>query len=81
LQQVQQRQQKALLTLLKFSQCVRGHGVPNWPDPALTARGISLNLNGTGISLNSPQVQAAMSACQHVAPGLNLSAHPSRHTS
>jgi hypothetical protein len=81
LQQVQQRQQKALLTLLKFSQCVRAHGVPNWPDPTLTAQGISLNLKATGLSLNSPQVQAAMSACQHVAPGLSLSAHSSMHTS
>jgi hypothetical protein len=52
---------------LHFSQCMRSHGVPNWPDPSsATGTGtgaIHLNLNGTGIDLSSPTVQAAITAC------------------
>ena len=32
-QQAQQRQAQALPALLKYAQCMRGHGVPNFPDP------------------------------------------------
>jgi len=52
---------------LRFSQCMRSHGVPNWPDPSsATGTGtgaVHLNLNGTGIDFGSPTVQAAITAC------------------
>ncbi len=52
---------------LRFSQCMRSHGVPNYPDPSsATGAGtgaVHLNLNGTGIDLSSPTVQAAIKAC------------------
>jgi hypothetical protein len=52
---------------LQFSQCMRSHGVPNYPDPSsATGTGggaVHMNLNGTGIDLNSPTVQAAIKAC------------------
>jgi hypothetical protein len=52
---------------LQFSQCMRSHGVPNYPDPSsATGAGtgaVHLNLNGTGIDLSSPTVQAAINAC------------------
>jgi hypothetical protein len=52
---------------LQFSQCMRSHGVPNYPDPSsATGTGtgaVHLNLNGTGIDLSSPTVQAAAKAC------------------
>jgi hypothetical protein len=76
-QQEQAARQKALPELLKFSQCVRSHGVPNFPDPTPSG----LNLNGTGINPSSPQVQAALKACQKAAPGLHFSAHSSSQTS
>lgn len=52
---------------LQFSQCMRSHGVPNWPDPSAStgtgAGAAHLNLGGTGIDLSSPTVQAAIKAC------------------
>ena len=52
---------------LQFAQCMRSHGVPNFPDPsASTGTGtgaVHLNLNGTGIDFGSPTVQAAITAC------------------
>jgi hypothetical protein len=81
LQQEQQRQAKALPELVKFSQCMRSHGVPDYPGPALSGQGISGNLKGAGINPNSPQFQAAYSACQHLAPGLHMSFHMSSYAS
>jgi hypothetical protein len=82
-QQAKQVQQKELVTLLNFSHCMQGRGVTNWPDPTLSSQGISMNLKKAGINPNSSQVQAAFSACQHLAPGLELgpSAHAATHAS
>jgi len=65
-QQEQQRQEKALPELLKWEQCVRGHGVPNFNlglGSQSPARG-----NSGAFNPNSPQFQAALSACQHLLP-------------
>jgi hypothetical protein len=62
------QQQKALNTLLKFAQCMRAHGVANFPDPSLTNGSVSLNLQGTGISYTSSQVQSAVATCRSVLP-------------
>jgi hypothetical protein len=56
---------------LKFSQCMRTHGVPNFPDPTISAGGASIRLSGgpdSGLDPNSPQFQAAQSACKHLMP-------------
>ncbi len=84
LQQVQQREDELLPELLKFSQCMRSHGVPDYPDPTLTGQGISMNIGsikGAGLDPDSPQFQAAVSACQHLAPGLSFHASASRSVS
>jgi hypothetical protein len=87
LQQAQQKEEKALPALLKFAQCMRGHGVPDFPDPTLSGQGVSGNFNGADIKANSSQFQAAVSACQHLVPGGTLhastqgSAHGSPHGS
>ena len=48
---------------LKFANCVRQHGVPDFPDPS--SNGVfSLN----GISPNSSQLQKAQKACQKFLP-------------
>jgi hypothetical protein len=78
LQQVQQKEAELLPELLKFSQCMRSHGVPDYPDPALPGQGVSGNPKGAGLNPNSPIFQAAVSACQHLAPGLSIRASQSR---
>jgi hypothetical protein len=49
---------------LKFAECMRAHGVSNWPDPGAGPGGggpIKLNINP-----HSPQVQSAIRACQKI---------------
>lgn len=53
---------KQLEQALKFSRCVRAHGVPNWPDPK--QNGTSLMVGGPGINPNDPAVRTATKACQ-----------------
>jgi hypothetical protein len=55
---------------VEFSQCMRSHGVPNYPDPISgPTGGQAINLHGTGIDPSSLIYQAANSACQKVVPG------------
>jgi hypothetical protein len=55
---------------LEFSQCMRSHGVPNFPDPITgPTGGQAINMSGTGIDQNSSTYQAANSACQKIVPG------------
>lgn len=55
---------------LELSQCMRSHGVPNFPDPTTGPLGEQvINLRGTGIDPSSPTYQAAQSACQKLYPG------------
>jgi hypothetical protein len=54
---------------LKYAQCIREHGEPNWPDPSSNGAFIL----PAGISPQSSAVQAAQQACQSVQPhGLNI---------
>jgi hypothetical protein len=52
--------------LLRFSQCMRSHGVPNFPDP--DSQG-DFNFAGTGINPDSPVVLAAGRTCLPTAHG------------
>jgi hypothetical protein len=52
--------------LLRFAQCMRTHGVPNFPDP--DSQG-AFNIAGTGINPNSPTVLAAGRTCLPTANG------------
>jgi hypothetical protein len=58
------QQQKVLNALLQFAQCMRSHGVPNFPDPSLVNGSVSLNLQGTGISYTTPHVATAVAFCR-----------------
>jgi hypothetical protein len=55
---------------LKFSQCMRTHGVPNFPDPNFTGGGVQLTIHktGDGIDPNSPQFKSAQKTCQSSLP-------------
>jgi hypothetical protein len=62
-------QAKALQAALKFSACMRAHGVKNFPDPQTSGGGISLMLKrGSGLDPQSPQFKAAQRACQNELP-------------
>ncbi len=55
---------------LEFSQCMRTHGVPNYPDPSTGPVGEQvIDLRGKGIDLGSPTFHAANEACQKIVPG------------
>ena len=71
-----QEQAKERQTMLKFSQCMRSHGVPKYPDPKFPAGGGSLMTIGKDVNPNSPQFAAAQRACQKLVPNSPLSAGP-----
>lgn len=56
---------------LKYSQCMRSHGVPNFPDPSISGDKATIQIKGSpgsGLDPNSPQFQAAQSACRGLLP-------------
>jgi hypothetical protein len=63
---------KDLAQMLKFSACMRSHGLPDFPDPTSSGGGIQLSIGGkkgSGLNPRSPVFQAAQKACQSVMPG------------
>jgi len=55
-----------------FSQCMRSHGVPNFPDPSVDGQGRPVfDLSDAGFSrqeTHSPQFEAEMQECDHLLP-------------
>ena len=60
---------------LKVSECVRSHGVPNFPDPSGSG---GFNLNGTAINPQSPAFKSAQQRCFKLLLGGAPSAHPTQ---
>jgi hypothetical protein len=57
--------------LLKFSQCMRSHGVTDFPDPGSGGLAIQANGSNSDLDPNSPTFQAAERACRkYVAAGI-----------
>ena len=58
--------------MLPFARCMRSHGIPNFPDPAVDSEGRPIfPLSTHGISLNyshSQQFNTAIGKCQNLAP-------------
>jgi hypothetical protein len=52
--------------LLKYSACMRAHGLPKFPDPVLEDHGVSIKGD---IDPNSPQFKKASQACRSLMPG------------
>jgi hypothetical protein len=67
----------ALAELLKYSKCMRSHGVPDFPDPTVGTGGqISLKITagrGSALGPQSPEFKAAESVCKSLRPGGNVS--------
>jgi hypothetical protein len=47
---------------LRFSRCMREHGLSNFPDPTFSSGG-EIQLRGAGIDHNSPAFKAAQATC------------------
>ena len=64
--------QRELSGMRSFTQCMRSHGVPDWPDPAVDSQGRPVfDLGRAGISQSearSPQLTAKMHECGHLLP-------------
>ncbi|HET8892727.1 MAG TPA: hypothetical protein VFM96_01330 [Gaiellaceae bacterium] len=58
-------QKNALAQMLKFSACMRVHGLKNFPDPQASSGGIQLAIQAkSGLDPNSPLFKAAQDACK-----------------
>lgn len=64
--QAQQRQQ--LTEDLKFAQCMRSHGVPNFPDPTSSDGGAEFVISISRVGMTVPQLLVKAHGCQHVLP-------------
>jgi hypothetical protein len=54
---------------LRYSQCMRGHGILDFPDPNGQG-GIAIRVHpGSDLDPSNPRYQAANSACQRLLPG------------
>jgi hypothetical protein len=68
----QSQQQHVMSQLVRYAQCMRAHGVPNFPDPEITNGGIGVP-SGFGFNMppgldeGSPQFQSANQACESIA--------------
>jgi len=59
---IQQQQQD----VLRFADCMRSHGVPNFPDPTTSSRGFKEALSPD--NAQSPAFRSAETSCQHLLP-------------
>jgi hypothetical protein len=56
-------QQRDFADMLRYAQCMREHGIPDFPDPK-PGEGISISADqGSDLDPNNPQFQAANKAC------------------
>jgi hypothetical protein len=61
------------VSFLRFSECMRSHGVSNFPDPS-PGGGIHVS-PGSGFNPQSPVVQSAQQSCKKLLPGGGPPAH------
>ncbi len=50
---------------LSYAECMRTHGVPNFPDPIKSSRGMQFNSKADS---DSPQFSSANRTCEHLLP-------------
>ena len=56
-------------TALAFSQCMRTHGEPSFPEPVFEGKSAHVTIHaGSGVDPNSPQFTAANNKCKHLLP-------------
>jgi hypothetical protein len=65
--------QQIMSGMFKFAQCMRSHGVSNWPDPVIDAGGNpEFYLDGK-TNQNSPQIKSKIRDCVHWIPSEAIS--------
>jgi hypothetical protein len=67
----------ALTKAIRFSQCMRAHGITGYPDPKEAGGQISISMRitpGSDLNPHSPRYQAAQSACKAFRPFGNMTA-------
>jgi hypothetical protein len=52
---------------LRAAQCMRAHGVPEFPDPVFSDGGVNFPVP-SGVNTHSPQVQRAVATCRRLIP-------------
>jgi hypothetical protein len=64
---------------LAFSQCMRSHGVTNFPDPSSGGGGLRIQIGpNSGVNPSSPAFKSAQASCRKLLPGGGPgSGHPS----
>jgi hypothetical protein len=67
------QEQAAMANALKFSQCMRSHGIADFPDPQTgQSGGVAIKIHaraGGDLNPHNPQFQAAQAACQKILGG------------
>jgi hypothetical protein len=61
--------QQVTTQLRKFAQCMRTHGVPNWPDPTIDSQGrpaVVIRPWKLGVNPDSNQINSKMDECRQV---------------
>ncbi len=54
---------------LAYSQCIRSHGVPNYPDPTINGNRINIsNVNPSSLGVSQSVLQAAQKDCASLSP-------------
>lgn len=64
--------QQMLIADRKLAQCMRSHGVPNFPDPTTDSSGPIFNISAAGISdaaSHSSQFEAELTQCSNIVGG------------
>lgn len=55
---------------IRFSSCMRSHGVPNFPDPSTSGCAVHISIkSSSGINPASPSFHAAQKGCGKLLPG------------
>jgi hypothetical protein len=69
---------KSFSQAVKFSECMRAHGVPQFPDPTANGQGIQIKIS-SGMNPFSPAWKAAQAVCRKYLPGggFGPGGHPS----
>lgn len=64
------QKQEHVSQALKFSACIRSHGIRGFPDPTVADGGAAIGLGPGRIDRSSPQFLGAVRACRELEPGM-----------